>query len=202
MLLVLRRLWIQVTADRKRFGLLCGTLAVGLLLWARLIVVSNLPRTVVADEPLPMPDQSSPTAAASSASDNRDRHSLRVELSRVPIGDPFEISAKHFPKPTPVIVLTQEEAKSRGEATENPEQAEARLTEQLRALVDRFDLEAVMQGRPMVAISGRTYRLHDWIPARGNDQIRFQLVNVGHRSVVLECEGRQFELQMKSPGSE
>ena len=30
MQLVLRRLWIQITADRKRFGLLCVTLVVGL----------------------------------------------------------------------------------------------------------------------------------------------------------------------------
>ena len=45
----LRRIWIQLTTDRKRFGILCAMVALGLLLWGRLIVVSNLPRTAVAE---------------------------------------------------------------------------------------------------------------------------------------------------------
>ena len=51
MQLVLRRLWIQITSDRKRFGLLCAMLLIGLLLWGRIIVTSNLPRTAIADDP-------------------------------------------------------------------------------------------------------------------------------------------------------
>ena len=45
---LLLRLWIQATADRKRFGLFGVLLAVGMLLWARIIVISNPPRTAVA----------------------------------------------------------------------------------------------------------------------------------------------------------
>ena len=189
------------TADRKRFGLLCATVALGLLLWARIIVISNPPRTAVAgrgmggESVLPDPD-------ASSASDNRQRPRVRIELASLPMRDPLAISAEHFPKPTPVDELTQDQAKSDPDEAENLEQAEARLTEQLRAMVDRFDLEAVMQGRPMAVINGKTYKLHGWVAAVDNDQILFELVEVGHRSVVLECEGRRFVLKMKLPGSE
>lgn len=202
MVLVLRRLWIQITSDRKRFGIFCAMLAVGLLLWARLIVTSNLPRTAVADDPKPPARGGSlPRGDAWGTSDKHEGSPVRVELSRLPLRDPFLISAQHFPKPTPVDTLTKDQAKSQRETTENPEQAEARLIDQLRALIERFELEAVMQGRPMAVISGRTYRLLDWVPAIDNSEIRFQLVEVGHRSVVLEFEGRRFELEMEHPGS-
>ncbi|MCH8164446.1 MAG: hypothetical protein IH889_02450 [Planctomycetes bacterium] len=203
MVLVLRRLWIQITSDRKRFGILCAMLAVGLLLWARIIVTSNLPRTAVADDPkTPARGGLQPRGGVLGTSDKHQRPPVRVELSRLPRRDPFLISAQHFPKPTPVDMLTQDQAKLQRDTTENPEQAEARLIDQLRALIERFELEAVMQGRPMAVINGKAYRLLDWVPAIDNSEIRFQLVEVGHRSVVLEFEGRRFELDMKHPGSE
>lgn len=202
MVLVLRRLWIQITSDRKRFGILCAMMAVGLLLWARIIVTSNLPRTAVADDPKPPARRGlQPRGAVWGTSDKYQGPPVRVKLSRLPRRDPFLISAKHFPKPTPVDMLTKDHAKLQRDTTENPEQAEARLIDQLRALIERFELEAVMQGRPMAVINGRTYRLLDWVPAIDNSEIRFQLVEVGHRSVVLEFEGRRFELEMEHPGS-
>jgi hypothetical protein len=127
---------------------------------------------------------------------------VRVKLARQPLRDPFLVSAEHFPKPTPVEVLTQDGPKSGGNATENTDRRDERLTEELRALVDRFTLEAVMQGQPMAVINGKTYRLYRWIQAVGREEIRFQLVEVGHRSVVLEYEGRRFRLRMDFPGSE
>lgn len=200
-MVVLRRLWIQITSDRKRFGVLCAMLALGLLLWGRIIVTSNLPRTAMAggDEPGLGPV---PLIPAPGTSDKPLGPPVRVKLARQPRRDPFLVSAEHFPKPTPVEVLTQDDPKSGGNATENTNRADERLTEELRALVDRFTLEAVMQGRPMAVINGKTYRLYSWIQAVGNDDIRFQLVEVGHRSVVLEYEGRRFRLRMSFPGIE
>ena len=203
MMVVLRRFWIQITSDRKRFGVLCAMLAIGLLLWGRIIVTSNLPRTAVAggDDSNPL----RPVIANSTGggpSDKPDAVVKRVQLARLPNRDPFRISASHFPKPTPVDALTQDHPKLHPDAAENLEQQEARLTAELRVIVERFRLEAVMQGRPMAVINGKTYRLHGWLPAIGNDQIRFRLVQVGHRSVTLECEGRLFELKMEFPGSE
>ena len=200
MLLVLRRMWVQITSDRRRFGLLCAMLLVGLLLWARIIVTSDVPRTAVAGGTGASGSGAAP--AVGGESDKRKRPVSRVELARLPVRDPLAISEEHFPKPTPVDELTQDPAKLGGDAAENGKQAEARLNKELRALVDRFELEAVMQGRPMAVLNGRTYRLGDWVPAIGNDQIQFELVDVGHRSVVLEFENHQFVVKMKFPGNQ
>ena len=48
-LLQLRRFGVRLTADRKRFGLLCTLLAVALLFWTRLIVIKQIPRTALAE---------------------------------------------------------------------------------------------------------------------------------------------------------
>ncbi len=201
MMLVLRRFWIQITADRKRFGILCGMLLLGLLLWGRLIVTSDVPRTAVAkpaqtDDPKPAPG-----VKAAASSDKPPPRPIRVALARTPVRDPLVINPRHFPKPTSVDILTQDEAKLLGEAAENVREAESRLEEQLQELVDRFKLEAVMRGGPIAVISGRTYQLHDRVPAVGNDQMEFELVEVRRRSVILECEGRRFEVTMDYPGS-
>ncbi len=203
--LLLRRLWIQISADRKRFGVLCAMLLLGMLLWGRIIVTSNLPRTAIANPvptPVPMDPGGTATKRPSDSSDKQTSPPVKVRLSRLPKRDPLFISDRHFPKPTTIDRLTTDRPKSGPEAVENQEQAAARLTEQLRAMVGRFRLEAVMQGRPMAVINDKTYRLHDWIPAVDNDKVQFQLIQVGHRSVTLECEGRQFELTMNLPGTD
>lgn len=42
--------WTWLTASRKRFSLVLSLVIVGLLLWSRLIMLSNLPRTAIAEE--------------------------------------------------------------------------------------------------------------------------------------------------------
>lgn len=189
---VLRRLWIQITADRKRFGLFGVLLAVGMLLWARIIVISNPPRTAVA-----VPGGNTAVAPTPpDEPDNRLGPPLRVALARWPSRDPFTINPEVFPKPTLLVDLGPDRGKLQVQPTEDPKQAEARLRARLRALVDRFKLEAVMTKPPLAVISGKTYQLGDPIPAFQNDEIRFTLVEVGQRSVTLEHEGREFELKM------
>jgi hypothetical protein len=199
-MVVLRRLWVQITSDRKRFGVLCAMLALGLLLWGRIIVTSNLPRTAMADPD--DPGSGLLQVLVNGASDKPLAPPVVVHLARQPHRDPFLISVEHFPKPTPVELLPQDDPKSGGNATENTNRANERLIAELTAQVDRFTLEAVMQGRPMAVINGKTYRLYSWVPAVGNEEIRFQLVEVGHRSVVLEYEVHRFRLRMDFPGSE
>ncbi len=197
MMVKLRRLWIQVTADRKRFGAFSVLLVLGLLLWARIIVISNLPRTAVAD-----PEQPGFAAAVTTnggGSDSADRTPLTVALARSPDRDPFVINPEVFPKPTPVAELAREGGKSQAQPTEYAEQAAARLTAQLRAWVERFTLEAVMRDPALAVISGETYRLGESVPGIDNAEIRFKLVAVMERSVILDCEGRRIRLAMASP---
>ena len=202
MQLVLRRLWIQITSDRKRFGLFCAMLLIGLLLWGRIIVTSNLPRMAVADDP----DRNAGTGTSQRGADSgsTDKHAMRivtVTFATTPNRDPLLISNRHFPKPTPVVLLRQDNPKFGPDATENSEQADARFTEELRQLVGKLKLEGVMQDT-MAVISKNTFRLNAWVPAGKSGQVLFQLIEIGHRSVTLECEGRRFRLQMDYPGRE
>jgi len=200
MQLMIRRLWIQIVSDRKRFGLLCGMLLIGLLLWGRIIVTSNLPRTAVAD-PNVSDTSSTPGQAGPDGPDKHRGPPVRVALARTPRRDPLVISDRHFPKPTPVVLLGQENPKFGPDGAEYGEQADARLTEELRQLVAGLKLDGVMEKR-MAVINGRTFRLHSWIPAGKPGQALYQLTEIGHRSVTLECEGRRFRLRMDYPGSE
>jgi hypothetical protein len=189
-------MWIQITADRRRFGLLCAMLAVGMLLWARIIVTTSVPRTVIADPKPPVA-----VAPPDRGSDKRRGPPVAVRLSRAWVRNPIAISDADFPKPTVVEVVPPENGKLEPDATEDVRQAEARLTAELVALANRFRLEGVMQGHPMAVLNGRTYQLGDWIQAVDNSRHLFQLVEVGNRSVLLECEGRRFRVTMDDPGS-
>jgi hypothetical protein len=203
----LKRLWIQMTADRKRFAALCAVLALGMLLWARLILVSKLPRTALADDP-------AGTAAASAAGaepgDPSDGSATRpsdkpalppvpIRLARTADRDPFVINPEFFPKPNLTGDIGHDAGKSAIQPVEDAQAAEARRLAQLRTLADRFRLEAVMQGNPMAVINGRTYRLMDWIGAVEAPGVQFRLVEVQSRAAVIACDGYRFELTIQDP---
>lgn len=224
----LRRFWIRVTADRKRFGALCAALAVGLLLWARLIVVSHPPRTALASDQSMIPNGGGPGANVPLMHENLSgeidarvnptraalglpRQPLVVQLDADPTHDPFVISPRYFPNSKTFSDTANDAGKSRVETAEEPaEQAEARITTQLLALAERFTLEAVL-GNSMAVIGGRKYRVGDSISSRAtadspvankeSARHQFKLVEIKRRSVILECEGRKFELQMAAPGT-
>ncbi len=197
----LRRLWIQLTADPKRLGVLCTALLLGLLLWTRLIVVSNPPRTAVADDPGGAKKSEKPRADATKAHASQTfgvREPVAIELSTAPERDPFVISPAHFPKPTLVTETAPVVSKSELEAVEDPMQVEARRLAQMRATADTLKLEAAIGGS-MAVINGKTYRAGQWIDQRAGESHRFRLVEVKQRSVILECDGRLFEVHMAGP---
>jgi hypothetical protein len=208
-----RRLWIQLTADRRKFWILCVCVMAGLLLWARLIIVSQPPRMAIADDAgpsvtdrvgargrVPGADNAGSRTGHSSTDPKAQRAPIRVELSAIPVQDPFVISPLYFPKPSSFTESTQQAGKSSTEAAEEAEQIEARMTSQIRALADRLKLEAAVGGS-MAVIGGRTYRVGDRIQGAPNSPFEFTLAEIRQRSVILECEGRRLELQMASPGT-
>ena len=75
----LQRIWIQLTADKRRFGALVVVVAVGMLFWARIIIISQPPQRAVADDDpvgvisLNRPARLSPIASDSANSEVRSR---------------------------------------------------------------------------------------------------------------------------------
>ena len=113
----LQRVWIQATADKRKFGLLCAVAAVGLLLWGRLILTSNVPRTVVAE---PSAESVSGTSDIADLRSQRTKPTQMIELWSTPGRDPFVISPLYFPPPS-LGVNTGEVGKSGDESAENHE---------------------------------------------------------------------------------
>ena len=186
--MIWRRLTIQLTADRRKFGVLCALTALGLLFWARIIVINNLPRTVLAEDGVAM--TSGAAGSENSATSENQADEVRVVvLDAMPERDPFSLSSSWFPEKQEPSILSPERPKSTPPTSEDPEQA-----------ISRLRLEAVMQGSPMAVISGRTYRPGDWIDEEEVSRIRFFLVEVRRRSVLLEHGGRQFELSLDGSG--
>ncbi len=210
----LRRFWVQVTADRRRFGVLCVVATIGLLLWARMIIVSNMPRTAVAQprasgsdaraETAESPDgargAADKSAARSASKDgkggNGPRQVLDITLHHRAERDPFVISPVYFPKLKPPAQLKQTPGKLPTEAAEDKSRLAARLVE----LLESVKLEAAMGGT-MAVINGKTYRTGDRLPPVGNERIEFTLMEVRQRSIVLEYQGRRFEMEMDAPGN-
>jgi len=199
MMVTLKRLWVQLTADRKKFAVLCVMVGLGLLLWARLIVISNMPRTAVAEEETAVAADP-PATSQPPPSDKHDTGRTQVTLAERPERDPFVICSTHFPKPTSVGDLAAEAAKSSSQQAEDPEVAEARLRARIQALVDQFTLDAAMSSADLAVIDGQTYQQGSRLPAVGDEQVVFLLEEVRQRSVVLVYEGRRFELKMSIPG--
>lgn len=219
----LRRFWIQITSDRKRFGVLCATIGVGLLLWARLIIVSQVPRTAMADQGKSAGASTEkggkgatdkPDAKSSGKSAMKEQRVVDVRLWSLSERDPFVISPLHFPKVQTRPEVKQEAGKLPTEPAEDSSQKEALLLARLRESLGLVRLEAAM-GNSMAVIDGKRYRVGDVLPAiggksqtgggtgqgnAGGERVQFTLVEVRTRSVVLEFQGRRFELEMSLPG--
>jgi hypothetical protein len=207
---------------------LCATFGAGLLLWARLIIVSQVPRTAMAEQgQIDAGNEKSgskggkaggggatdkPGAKESTGASKKERPAMDVRLWSLSERDPFVISPLHFPKLSISPEVKQEAGKLPTEPAEDSTQKEARLVARLRELLGSFQLEAAM-GNTMAVIDGKRYRVGDRLPVvgdepkggrggeRGGERVQFTLVEVRQRSAILEAQGRRFELEMSIPGS-
>ncbi len=187
--MLFRRMMVQMTADRRKFGLLCALAAVGLLFWARIIVIKNLPRAVMAEgEQALLAAAEEPGNA--NMSDNQTQLSRTFVLEEVPGRDPFALNPMWFSGLEEDASLSNDQPKLAPGKSEDPEQ-----------VISHLRLEAVMQGSPMAVISGRTYRPGDLIDSQDSGSVRFVLIEVQRRSVVLEHAGRRYELRMGGSGT-
>ena len=205
---VFQRIWIQLTSDRKRFAALCAMIVAGLLLWSRIILISNIPRTAVAGETaatagLKASGDGSLAAGPGRGADNS-KPIARIELWRAPIRDPFLINPSFFPKsnepeqitPVPDKLLTQD--------AEVPAAAAARATRQANV----YRLTAVMSAQELAVINERVYRKGDEIaPPRDLKEsvlAKFTLMEVRDTSVEIQTEANgsvfKFVLKLNQPG--
>lgn len=182
----LYRFWRQVTADKKKFGLLVTTVAVGLLLWGRLILIEKVPRIATAD-----PSALSAQALDEHAEGGEGPMSLlkplpevRVDLSDRLSQDLFAFRHNQY-KPLPEEIIDPRDVDHPSDVVD--EQVRRR---ELEEMAKNFRLQSVIQGAvPIVVINGKVLRVGETIEG-------FEVTALGTRSARVTREGLTFILTM------
>ena len=173
----------QLKADRKKAGMLLGLVAMGLLLWGRLLFSDGVPRTAMA-----VPSLAVPAAENAARADNSGpRRDVAATLHTTVTRDLFKIDPAAFPKaeePEPQKVVVQ--AKSAPEAVD--EQTETRRVVALEA--KSLKLKSTLLGsQPRAVINGK-------LLAKGDTVAGFEVVDVRSRQVTVRKNGVLVELEM------
>ena len=167
----MKRTWQRLTSDIRRFGLFCGLLFVGLLLWARIIVIARPARTAIAEPMI------QPTIAAILSSDNAH---IPVMLESTPEKNPFSVSSEIFPTHQANGTQYVEKRPSVGAAGENE-------------FITSLSLDAVMG--ELVLINGNVIRIGEIVgPQSVSEPLR--LIEVHSRRVILLAGDRRYELSI------
>lgn len=170
------------------FAVIAWAKPMGLLLWARLRILTSIPKTAIADDPTKAPDAEPQVIELDTG----------LPAAGARLIDPFSIDPHTrftSDRPTPSqasIVPTQ---KSDSETTEvhAPE-----AFEPARRAAERFRLQSAGRGLSMAVIDGRTYRIGDAL--EGADGMKFVLLEVLESAAVLGHEGQRFEIRMRGTG--
>ena len=186
--------------DRRRGLVIAMLLAVpvlawaqplGLLFWARLRLLTDLPRTALATDGekkvVVMPTEEFPELPD-------------VGFDMAANRDPLRISPHHFPRAN-----GQSGAGGIGTklATDEADKPEWRLTRRsyLTSLVKKIRLQALITGKSIAIMDDRTYRVGELIESEAMEGEQITLQSVGRNSVVVEVDGLEFEIRLAGGGT-
>ncbi len=164
----------QITADKKKLGIMICALAIGLLLWGRLLL-QGVPRTATADEP-----EKQANAADNSATDNKqtaasikDIPIVHIDLPSSPGRDLFGMDPSRYRR-TPEAGLNKNGPKlAQFTSDVDPKMAA------VRAEATELRLESVLTGTsPRAYINGHLLK-------PGDEYEGFTLLKVTDRHVLL-----------------
>lgn len=161
----------------------------GLLLWARLKILTNIPRTAIAD-----PGDGAPVLVRNRP-DLAEPQELRVPGR--PSTDPFRIDDTVFPAPERPAESSRTDPKG---GTGNAEEVDPALVREREraAMAAAFRVQAAGEGMGIAVVDGRTVKVGQSI--EGHDGTAFRLVEVRGEGIVLDCEGTRYEVTIARPG--
>ena len=164
----------------------------GLLLWARMRILTSIPRTAMAVEAeqvavvIPEYGNSFPDLPQTT-------HETR------PLRDPLSISPLHFPRSSNSTSDTGFGPKSPPSPAEEDEAA-SRVRDRLASVAARLEVQGLMPGQGLALIDGRVRRVGEEFP--GNvAQATFQLVEVRKSAIVVRTEGLEFDIRLNGGGT-
>lgn len=175
----------QITADKKKLGIMLCALALGLLLWGRLLL-QGVPRTATADDPAKAAQKADNQSDADGQTLQNDKPMpvVHVDLPSSPGRDPFGIDPSRY-KRNPGASRDTSAAKS----TQVIPDEDAK-TAAVRQEAMELRLESVVTGnRPRAYINGR-------LLAPGDEYEGFKLIQVTDRHVLLTKYGLIIRLRM------
>ena len=190
-----QRLWIRVTTDRRKFGAMCTLAAIGLLLWARLLLLNDVPRTGLA-EPANEAGAQAPTPTENSTPGGT---APSIETAPVVYLDSLGTLARNiFAAPEAMFSQPEQSAgvhdvapKSQSDTPEDSPEAQ-----RLRIETDaqRLKLGSLILGAAPAAV------INDRVVREGGQIEGFVLERVLKRSVILVKDQVRVELKMDTPG--
>ena len=171
------------------FSVVAWAKPMGLLLWARLRILTSIPKTAIADDPANTPVVVLPPS------------DLETGLPNASVGliDPFCIDPRTYPNsdnPTPSTASIIPSQKSEEKSAEV---SALEVFETARHATERFRLQSAGRGLSMAVIDGRTYRVGEAL--EGDHGLKFVLVEVLEGAAVLEHGNQRFEIRMRGAGS-
>ena len=163
----------------------------GLLLWARFRLLTDIPRTAMATEDevaqvVIEPPSRFPDLAEVGFDGRADR-------------DPLRISPHHFPRTTGEAGRTAPATKSAPFQAEGRDRDVDRIAE-LRSVVRKFRLQALISRNSIAIIDDRTYRVGELLDVERTEGHTFVLRSVGKDSVIIEADGHEFEVRLVGGG--
>lgn len=165
----------------------------GLLLWARIRLLTSIPRTAMATE-------GEETLAATTPPTPAFPDLPGTALPAPGVRDPFATSPTHFPRSTIRQDLSTTTPKSSVGRVEDEERAATVLRERLAGIVGRLRVQGLVPGRGVALIDGRVRRTGEAFPV-AVDGTTVRLVAVQQSMVVVECGGLEFDIRLDGGGT-
>lgn len=193
----LQMIVMEMKHDRKKFAMMCTLLAVGLLLWARLLILQDVPKTGFAD-----PVQSNTASQTKTTAPEGTENVLLQELPIVYLDTSSQLTRDFFsPLTSPSAGPDQDGHVTRSHPNTDDESSEVagaefrERQEAFNADAERLKLESVILGEvPVAVINGKVLRV-------GDDIDGFVLEKVSARYVVLSRGVFRVDLKMEQPQS-
>ena len=164
----------------------------GLLLWARLRLLTTIPRTAMATE--------EPTRIAADPGVVRFPDLPDTGLDGVFKRDPMHVSPHHFPRSTPLSLESAVWPKTEAESAEDEGHEARMMRERLVSIVSSVRVQGLISDRGIALIDGRACRIGDEIPV-GSEGFEIRLLEVRTGSVVIEIGGCEFVLRLIAGGN-
>ncbi|MEY3022598.1 MAG: hypothetical protein RIS86_1796 [Planctomycetota bacterium] len=170
------------------FAVVAWAKPMGLLLWARIRILTSIPKTAIADDPAQAPAADEPPPELETG--------LPVSSEGASgTFDPFRIDPNRFPTSDdpPAAPPEAEPAPKSDGPTADDLRLEA--IDMARRASERFRLQSAGKGLAFAVIDGRTHRIGDLV--EGVEGITFTLLEVREGSALLGHGGETFEIRLR-----